>query len=372
MTERFDWRLSEQPRDIIHQVVEKLHRGQTVAFPTSATYVLAAYAEQADALSRLDRVTGDRTFSPALGLFDADAVIAHSGFIGTVSRRLVERSLPGPLTLVTPLPGDPDLLTADVRRRVTSGNKLRVRVPAHESILESLRLLPEPLVLLEGSDRAVDGESAAAEFGSAMDCLVDAGRTPFGKPTTVVELGADGYRLLREGVIPSSRVTRLSSEIVTFLCTGNSCRSPMAEAIFRRMLADHLRVNPEQLPERGFIVQSAGLAAYDGSPAAENAQAIVQEYGATLEDHVAQTVTPQMVQFSDRIFVMTREHRSALVNVWPEAGPKVVLLGGKNDIVDPIGRDLDEYRRTAGQIANHLQQYLADIKSRKASAGTGD
>jgi len=369
MTERFDWTTTDDPQDVIHQVVQRLYEGQIVLFPASSTYVLAAYAERPEALLRLQKAPKADNWSPALALHDPESVLEYAKQVGTHGRRLIERSLPGPLAILVEPASDPDLLAAEARAIITHSGKFTIRVPAHEAIIETLRLLPEPLVLVDGPPETAMPEGAINVFGAFADAFVDDGPTPFGKLPTVVDVTEEGIRILREGVIPAGRVKRLTSEIITFVCTGNSCRSPMAEAIFRKMLADSLRTGVEQLPDHGFIVQSAGLAASDGAPAASFAQEVVQEYGTSLEDHAAQTLTPQMIQFSDRILVMTREHRAAILSMWPEASGKTMVLGGRSDIADPIGGSIEQYRRCAGQIAMHLQQILNDLKVRKGSSG---
>ena len=316
MTERYDWTNAEDPQDIIHQVVQRLYEGQIVLFPTSATYVLAAYADTAGIPCRLRKATMSDNRMPLWGSMIPRVswnMPSEWGAWSTADRKGIARPS---LILLEPAE-DPDLLAAEARELVTHAGKFSVRVPAHEAIIETLRLLPEPLVLVDGAMTASTAEGAAQAYGGLADVLLDDGPTPFGKLPTVVDVTEEYVKVLREGVIPASRVKRLTSEIITFVCTGNSCRSPLAEAIFRKMLADSLGTGVEQLADRGFIVQS-GLAAYDGAPAAAHAQEIVQEYGTSLEDHAAQTLTPKMIQFSDRILVMTREHRAAILGMGPK------------------------------------------------------
>jgi protein-tyrosine phosphatase len=367
MTDRVDWTNADDPQDLVHQLVERLYEGQTVLFPTSATYALAAYVERTEGSERLMRAKRSDDWSPTLAVHDAEACLALAGPHGEAGRRIIERGLPGPLTILVPPVDDEELLSAETRSMVVHKNKIALRVPAHEAIIETLRLLPEPMILLDGPPSASRPETAMEFFGPLADVVVDDGPTPFGKQTTVVDLLSNSFEIRREGIVPRGRVHRLASEIITFVCTGNTCRSPMAEALFRKLLAESLGAHPESLPDRGFIVQSAGLAAHDGASAAEEAIAVVQEQGGSLEDHVAQSLTHQMIHFSDRIYVMTRDHRSAIVAHWPEASAKTMLLGGRHDVADPIGGDMTRYRQCAGQITTHLQQILADIKSRRRS-----
>lgn len=369
MPDRFDWNHADDPQDVVHQIVQHLYEGRVVLVPTLATYALVAYAERPEALDRLAKVHPSDRWSPVLALYNPESCFEYAEGIGTRGRRLIERALPGPLTLVVTPAADPDLLSPEARRLVIHDQKLSIRVPSHEAILETLRLLPEPLVLLDGPESAGNLDEAERIFGSAADIVVDAGPSLFGKQTTVTRIAGDDIELLREGVITTNRLNRLAGEMITFVCTGNTCRSPMAEAIFRKMLADHLGCAPDQLPERGFIVQSAGLSAYDGGAATDAAQEVAEEYGSSLVDHASQSLTPQMVQFSDRLIVMTRDHRAAIVHAWPEAAAKTTTLAGGQDVEDPVGGSIDLYRRTAGQISTHLNHLLADIKMKRSDAG---
>lgn len=120
---------------------------------------------------------------------------------------------------------------------------------------------------------------------------------------------------------------------VLFVCTGNTCRSPMAAALMR-----------EELQQRGVsaAVASAGLAA-GGEPAATNAIEVLAEEGIDLARHRSRPLTREMCDAADAIAVMTEEHRRLLLaaDIAPE---KVRVLGG--GIPDPFGGDIAVYRRT--------------------------
>ena len=136
---------------------------------------------------------------------------------------------------------------------------------------------------------------------------------------------------------------------VLFVCTGNTCRSALAEAIARTRL----------VPGSGVTVESAGLYALDETPATPHAIAAAAEVGADLSDHRARSVTRAMAEEADRIYVMTRSQADALAHMGADLGEKVAVLDpAGEDIADPYGGDLTAYlharRRIEAAIAARL------------------
>lgn len=133
-----------------------------------------------------------------------------------------------------------------------------------------------------------------------------------------------------------------------FVCTGNTCRSPMAAACLKKYLADSGSADR---------VMSAGLAA-DGSPATENAVAVMAEWGMDVSSHRSAPLTVEMCDWADRILVMTPMHKFALINAGVAADKVSVLAEKEGGIVDPYGGDLDTYRFTRDQLQCEIQKML--------------
>ncbi len=139
---------------------------------------------------------------------------------------------------------------------------------------------------------------------------------------------------------------------ILFVCTGNLCRSPMAAGLLRRRLAE------EGLADR-YQVDSAGVWAVEGRPASENAVAVMAERGIDIRDHIARTITAYDVHEADLILVMSREHKRAILQAWPQYEWKVYLLsemvGKQKDVRDPYGGPLEEYRRCADTLEDYIE-----------------
>jgi tRNA threonylcarbamoyl adenosine modification protein (Sua5/YciO/YrdC/YwlC family) len=298
--------------------------------------------------------------------------------ISKLGRRLSRRSWPGPLTLVFAEGCEGGLaarLPDAVRQRVSPNGSLGLRVPAHAAILETMGRLPGPLVLTSanksGEPEATSGRQVVDMLGDRLDLVIDDGPTRYAQPSTVVKVTGERWEILREGVVPAAMLERLSACVILFICTGNTCRSPMAEGLCKSLLAQTLGCAVGELPRRGFVVISAGVSAMMGCAATPEAIASAQAFDVSLEAHVSQPLTRPLLTQADYVFAMTRSHLRAVATRFPgdvdEAGDAAgetlldVLDPGGDDIPDPIGTDQETYRRCAQQIVQSLQKRLEQI-----------
>jgi protein-tyrosine phosphatase len=149
---------------------------------------------------------------------------------------------------------------------------------------------------------------------------------------------------------------------VLFVCTGNTCRSPMAHGLLREMARreglDYMNVT------------SAGVATMDGYDASANAISVAAADGLDISDVHSRQLISDYLREADVVLAMAFDHYDRLKTLYPEDGDKVYLLRGfpnrtanpKLSVADPIGRDLDEYRKIYSEIKQELERIWPHIK----------
>jgi protein-tyrosine phosphatase len=367
MPEILQWRNAPDQETMVQRAAQALADGQLVGFPTETIYGIAAAAWLPGAVERLAACKGRQEQKPmALAIRGPHDVPFWVPNLGKMGWRFARRCMPGPITLVCDVPNDDDasdgLLTAS-RRWVCPNGTLGLRAPAHEAILHVLHLLPGPLVLTSanasGETEATDADQVARTLRDQLALIIDDGPSPLGKASTVVRIQGESWKVIREGVLTASDLQALAACMILFVCTGNTCRSPLAEALCKKMLAERLQCTVDELPGKGFLVQSAGLAAWPGGRATSEAVEMGLELGVDVGSHVSQPVTSQLVFQADYLVAMTEAHVQLLLARFSREAPAPLLLcSGGEDLPDPIGCDLPVYRECAKALQEHLESWV--------------
>ncbi len=361
----FDLQSTDDPRDIVHHTAQALIEGQVVAIPTDTVYGLAAHALCEDAVERLCEIKGRSNTAPlAISVRSRDAAGDLFGKLSPVARRLSHRCWPGPMTLVLPCDSSQSAaqqLPKSTRERITGdGGCIGFRVVDHRILSYIHRFLAAPLVLtsanISGNPAPTTAEGVVEQLGDEIPQLLDDGPTRYGGASTVVRVQGDRWEMLREGVIERAAMNQFVKPVIAIVCTGNTCRSPMAEALLRE------QVRTKFGSEDAVRVLSAGVAAGQGSGASPQSVEVMGKRGLDLTGHSSQQLSDNLMNVADLVLTMTRGHRAAILAAWPNMHERVFTLrrdGG--DISDPVGMPVDVYEDCATQIDGELAVWLDNL-----------
>ncbi len=371
MSEATRIRLSEEPDEqelesALQQALAALDAGGLVVAPTETVYGIGGRVDRPAAVAQLRRLKSERQEQP-FTLHIGDAAIAMKyGHGSPQARRLARAYWPGPLSMVLSCEEEQAQELVGESR-----DSLGFRVVADKFTTELLQRCPVPLYMSSanpsGAEPPIDADRAIELCGQYTELAVDGGPCHVGKPSSVVRVDPQGrIEVLREAALEEKQILARAATLVLFLCSGNTCRSPMAELIARAHWARQLGVSPDELIREGILVVSAGCSTGPGMPASANAIAALNDTdfpGGPLDlcPHRSRPLEPALLARASRIYAMSRSHLFAAQQMLEEIGgpfeedaeaPR--LLAEPMEIADPFGADLSTYRKARDQIAEAI------------------
>jgi len=359
----------EKPsKKILTKAVKVLEEGGIIIYPTDTLYGFGTLLNSEESIKRVYEIKKREKNKPSsIMVKDFTQAELIAGRMTEIEKRRFELLLPGKITVVVKakkkveVPGFEDY------------DKIGFRIPDNDLCQELVNLTTHPIssssVNLAGKKNLIDMHDIRREFQHKVDLVLDGGAVKSTKGSSVIDISSNPPSLLREGEISKEVLekmigTKIKSTInrkytITFVCSGNICRSPIAEGILKRKLdIDALRGKVE--------INSAGTLRLPTSVASLKAVEVAADHGVNIENHLSRPVSKTIVDHANMIFCLAENHYDYFRKKYPADKDKIHLLKGFDNsgnftglsIDDPIGQNEEFYRRIYTEINEEIDRIL--------------
>lgn len=348
---------ADDPDAILSRAARLLDEGELVVLPTETVYGAAARLDRPKAVEALRRIRGSATGPFTIHVTSPSQVRDLVGPLTDLGLRMTQKLWPGPVALVFSVP--PDVRSQTSARLGLSeadlyqNGEMTLRCPDHPIATEVLEAVDGVVALARVSSPDQGYEPAVAE---EIALAIDAGRTRYSKPSTIVRVMGNRYEVVRDGVFDARIIERQLKTLILFVCSGNTCRSPMASALATKLIKERYGLKDNDFEKAGINVQSAGTFAMPGLRATPQAVEAMEKMGADLSHHRSRQLTPELIHAADYIFTMGRSHTQAVLAMAPSAASRVIPINPDGDVEDPIGGDLSLYQ----EVASTFERLIKD------------